>query len=381
MSELARRIAAASAHADPAWTAEREARVRAGVGRGLERKRRNRVGLVVAVGACTLLLGFVLGRLGDKPAPTARVALPEQQGASLLQLPDGSTVTAGSPDAHVETVAVSPEAVMLRLEAGAARFSVTPNPKRPFRVVARDVTVTVLGTIFSVSLEPSGVRVGVERGRVRVDSPRESQVLSVGDTQRFPSAPLHADASGTPTEPEPVADSQPIAVDQLAPLDDPPARPAAAPPSWRALAKDQNYSAALARLNADGPNAVRDTPDDLLLAADVARLGGRPDRAVAPLQRVIADHAFDTRAPLAAFTLGRTLLEQLGRPRDAAQAFATARRLDRGGALTQDALAREVESWAGAGDDERAHARALEYVKLYPHGRRISAVRRLGGLD
>jgi len=234
--------------------------------------------------------------------------------------------------------------------------------------------VTVLGTIFSVTLEPAGVRVVVERGRVRVDSPRESRVLGVGETGSFASAPARADADAQ-------VEPQPIAVDPLPPVEGSPARPAATQPSWRTLAKEQNYGAAFARLNAEGPNAVRDTPDDLLLAADVARLGGRPDRAVAPLQRVIADHPFDPRAPLAAFTLGRTLLEQLGRPRDAAQAFATARRLDRGGALTQDALAREVESWGGAGDDERAHARALEYVKLYPHGRRISAVRRLGGLD
>lgn len=380
MSELARRIAAASAHADPVWSPEREARVRAGVGRGLERKRRKRVGLVVALGACTLLLGFVLGRLGEKTVAAARIAAPDQPIANLLQLPDGSTVTARSPDAHVETISVSPEAVVLRLETGAARFSVTPNPKRPFRVVARDVTVTVLGTIFSVSLEPSGVRVGVERGRVRVDSPHESRLLDVGDARSFASGAARA-AVPAGAEPEAVGDAQPIAVDPLPPVEEVPARPTAALPSWRALAKEQNYSAAFARLNAEGPNAVRDTPDDLLLAADVARLGGRPDRAVAPLQRVISDHPFDPRAPLAAFTLGRTLLEQLGRPRDAAQAFATARRLDRGGALTQDALAREVEGWAGAGDDERAHARALEYVKLYPHGRRISAVRRLGGLD
>ncbi|HTQ02921.1 MAG TPA: tetratricopeptide repeat protein, partial [Polyangiaceae bacterium] len=196
----------------------------------------------------------------------------------------------------------------------------------------------------------------------------------VGETGRFTSTPSHADAE-VPVDPPPTN------VDALPPAEEAPARPTAPLPSWRTLAKEQNYGAAFARLSAEGPSAVRDTPDDLLLAADVARLGGRPDRAVAPLQRVIADHPFDTRAPLAAFTLGRTLLEQLGRPRDAAQAFATARRLDRGGALTQDALAREVESWAGAGDAERAQARALEYVKLYPHGRRITAVRRLGGLD
>jgi transmembrane sensor len=365
MSELARRMAHASQLVEPAWDTERESRVRAGVGRGLERARRKRVGLVVVAGACTLLFGFLLGR---QPTTTTRMALPPSTAPSLLELPDGSSVNAGSRDARVETVAVGPEDVTLRLDSGQARFSVTPNPQRPFRVIARDVTVTVLGTIFSVALEPHGVRVAVERGRVRVDAPHVTRELTVGETADFESSPT--------APPETV-------VDPLPPLEatsGPSTRPATGP-SWRTLAKDQSYGAALTRLTAEGPNAVRDTPDDLLLAADVARLGGRPDRAVAPLKRVISDHAFDPRAPLAAFTLGRTLLEQLGRPREAAQAFATARRLDRGGALTQDALAREVESWAGAGEAERAHARALEYVKLYPQGRRVAAVRRLGGLD
>jgi transmembrane sensor len=386
MSELARRIEQASAHVEPAWSSDREARLRAGVGRGLERVRRQRIALVAVLGACTLLLGFFLGR---QPLISPRMALADAPQPSLVQLPDGSSVNARSSDARVETVAVSPTGVSLRLQAGSARFSVTPNANRPFRVMARDVTVTVLGTVFSVTLDERGVRVDVERGRVRVEAPHERRVLAVGESASFESAP--------PAEPETSVDPLPAgeahaadahAADALLSGAEANVRPEptlrAEPvtqPSWRALAKEQKYAAALARLTAEGSNAVRDTPEDLLLAADVARLGGRPDRAVAPLQRVIANHAFDPRAPLAAFTLGRTLLEQLGRPRDAAQAFATARRLDRGGALTQDALAREVESWAGAGDAEQAHVRALEYLKLYPSGRRLAAVRRLGGLD
>jgi len=380
MSELARRIEQASAHVEPAWSSDREARLRAGVGRGLERVRRQRIALVAVLGACTLLLGFFLGR---QPLIAPRMALADAPQPSLVQLPDGSSVSARSSDARVETVAVSPTGVSLRLQAGSARFSVTPNANRPFRVMARDVTVTVLGTVFSVTLDERGVRVDVERGRVRVEAPHERRVLAVGESASFESAP--------PAEPETSVDALPageahadgtVSGAEATLRAEPAARTEpVTQPSWRALAKEQKYAAALARLTAEGSNAVRDTPDDLLLAADVARLGGRPDRAVAPLQRVIADHAFDPRAPLAAFTLGRTLLEQLGRPRDAAQAFATARRLDRGGALTQDALAREVESWAGAGDAEQAHSRALEYMKLYPAGRRLAAVRRLGGLD
>ena len=75
------------------------------------------------------------------------------------------------------------------------------------------------------------------------------------------------------------------------------------------------------------------------------------------------------------------LLDQLGRPHEAAQAFATAQRLAPGGALAQDALAREVESWSKAGETAFARARAEEFVRRYPNSRRAKVVRRHGGLD
>ncbi|HEX6766693.1 MAG TPA: FecR domain-containing protein, partial [Polyangiaceae bacterium] len=255
-------------------------------------------------------------------------------------------------------------AVTLKLESGSAKFSVTPDATRPFRVLARNVTVTVLGTIFDVAIEATGVRVSVERGRVRVDSGTASRELSPGETALFAdelAAPVAPPAPVTPTVT---------------------ATPAAAPgPSWRALAEEGDYSAALSRLSSEGSGAVRDAPEELLLAADVWRLGGQPARAVAPLERVVSRHAGDSRAPLAAFTLGRTLLDQLGRPREAARAFATSRKLDPSGALAQDALAREVESWSRAGETAKAHERALKYLELYPLGRRAASVRRLGGIE
>jgi transmembrane sensor len=132
---------------------------------------------------------------------------------------------------------------------------------------------------------------------------------------------------------------------------------------------------------AEGPTAVRDEPGDLLFAADVARLSGHPELAVTRLERVIRAHQGDSRAPLAAFTLGRTLLDGLGRPREAAEAFARVRRLAPGGALSQDALAREVESWSRAGEAALARKRALDYLRAFPSGRREKAVRYHGGLE
>jgi transmembrane sensor len=134
-------------------------------------------------------------------------------------------------------------------------------------------------------------------------------------------------------------------------------------------------------LQREGKDAVRNTPADLMLAADVARLSGHSGQAVGPLQQVVSQHAGDPRAPLAAFTLGRVLLDELGRPGQAAGAFAKARRLAPGGALAQDALAREVESLAKAGQAVAARERALEYVQSYPNGLRIQSVRRYGGLE
>jgi transmembrane sensor len=367
MADLAQRLDETRGLIEPDWTPEREARLRNAVALGLKRRRSRRAALGVVGGAAILLLGIFLGR--RQVTVTRTAAAPEAP--VLVRMVDGSVVTARSTDARVESVAIGPQAVTLQLDKGSARFTVTPNPERPFRVLAGDVTVSVLGTVFDVTIEASGVRVGVERGRVRVTSPLDEQDLSAGQTAFFTSAPIAV----PPTPSSKIAVVSPESLEPVA------RSTGNAPPSWRALAQDGSYGPAFARLGAEGPNAVRDTPEDLLLAADVARLGGHPERAVAFLERVIKGHPFDSRAPLAAFTLGRTLLEQLGQPRQAARAFATARQLDRAGALAQDALAREVEAWSRAGEAEKARERATDYVKRYPDGRRVSAVRRLGGLD
>jgi transmembrane sensor len=87
------------------------------------------------------------------------------------------------------------------------------------------------------------------------------------------------------------------------------------------------------------------------------------------------------RAPLAAFTLGRILLSQLGRPAEAADAFALVRKILPDGPLSADALAREAEAAARAGQGERARGLAKEYLAKYPSGRRIESMRRYGQLE
>ncbi|HEX5064036.1 MAG TPA: hypothetical protein VFV99_31870 [Kofleriaceae bacterium] len=145
--------------------------------------------------------------------------------------------------------------------------------------------------------------------------------------------------------------------------------------TWRELARVGEYERAYEVL--DG---VHENADDLLMIADVMRLSHHPAEATEPLRRVVRDHADDPRASLAAFTLGRVLLDDLGEAREAAGAFADAIRLAPQGPLAEDALARRVEALARAGDTDEAHALAFQYLDQFPRGRWLRMVRRFGGL-
>ena len=120
---------------------------------------------------------------------------------------------------------------------------------------------------------------------------------------------------------------------------------------------------------------------ELMLAADAARYSGHPAEAAKYLQAVIDKHATNSRAPLAAYTLGGMYLRTLKDPPRAAELFAKARALAPNGALAADALAREVEARFRAGDPARARTLAEEYLSRYPNGSAKRAVKRHGGIE
>lgn len=372
MTDVGRKALLAGRHMATDWSPMRERRVRVALDHALVRRRR-----VTRVGASLLtlaavVLGLVSFRLvGNQVSGVWRGTEPR----TLLTLDDGSAVTPLNKDARVTAVAVGTAGTTLRLDAGSARFQVTHNPNRRFRVVADDTIVTVLGTTFRVELVAAGVEVGVEQGRVEVNCRSQPRVLIAGERLVCQKASSTDAKLALVPEPAPAAPVPSAAAPALA------SRVPQRTSTWRALAQDGDYHGAFSRLTSEGAAAVRDEPADLLFAADVARLSGHASAAVARLERVVRAHPSDSRAPLAAFTLGRILLDELGRPREAAEAFATAQRLSPGGALTQDALAREVESWSRAGELGAARQRAEQYLTAYPNGRRGKAVRHHAGLE
>ena len=281
--------------------------------------------------------------------------------AQTVELADGSLVRGASPAADLLIRHNEVGHIDVRLSSGTAHFEVVPNkPQREFLVSAGNVEVAVVGTVFEVEHQTDRVRVAVSEGKVRVRSGSNISFVQAGQSSWFAQASEPETAAAKPDH---------DAVGSRA-------RPQHA--AWRSLSQAGDFAGAY-RLLAEGA-AVPNEPEALIEAADTARLTDHPAAAAKYLRKVLALHRTSPVAPLAGFMLGRILLERLGSPLDAAQAFATTRALAPRGSLAQDALAREVEAYSKAGHSQEAYQRAQLYVERYPQGVRLRAVQLYGGL-
>lgn len=352
------------------------------------RRRRAARGLgAIALAAAVAALAWLgTSHEGAPPTATAPAVVPPVS-PSVLRFADGSRATPLGDDTELYVDRVEPDAIVLVLVRGAARFEVTPGLPRAFRVRAGSVTVSVVGTVFTVRREGAGASVEVDEGRVRIDWAGGGHAeISAGEQGTYPIVeaprPVPAEPAGVPAAPA-VEPLEPARAARRSPPAEEPAPRDEAPsvPAWRAMAVAGRYDEGYALVLAD-PTVLRsEDVEVLMLAADCARLSGHPAESLAYLRRGLAVGRDDYRAPIIAFTLGRVLLQQLDRPAEAADAFAQVRHSAPHGSLAQDALAREVEAAHSAGLRARAHALALEYVRLYPDDVRANAVRRQGGLE
>lgn len=360
------------ASVDRLWTGIAQRR-RAGA------RRRQTVTAVATAGGVLALVFFALGPRHTTPVaqPGAGGPLTMQGGGGLavlsatnrtepFALSDASRIELAR-GARLEAKANSGTAFTAHLD-GAATFEVTPGGPRRWSIECGAVTVDVIGTRFRVADEgtPAAphVHVSVEHGIVLVRGdavPNHLQRLVDGQSIDVPGAVAPLPAPAPAPAPDPGPSSHP-----------------AATPSWHDLARGGDYDGAYRQLGPTGlaAEASGASVDDLLALADIARLSAHPADAVGPLTRVLDRHGGDSRAPLAAFTLGRIQLDTLGQPAPAAIAFERAIRLGLPEGLTEDAYARLVEADAKAGQPEAARAARAEYERKYPHGGRSSTMRR-----
>lgn len=329
MTSLAERARRVGSTIDASWDEDDLERNLAGLHRRLRRRRRSR-----RLGAATVALvvaGLVI-YLGTPGARTGSHAIaPADRDVAPRMVTPRAIATPLSADTVVYTSDDRRDAVAMRLERGAARFEVRHDPSQAFRVDAGPVLVEVIGTEFTIARDAHQATVTVHRGEVRAHWHEGAAVLRAGEAATFPPAVVQE----PPARPRPTARSAP---------------PAAVEPP------------------------PEETVDQLLEAADRARLDGRTDDAVSLLERALARPLDPEREAVAAFALGN-VRSRRGEPALAARTFARAHAADPDGALAEDAIAREVEAWAHAHDAERARDAARRYQQRYPDGRRSKMVR------
>jgi FecR protein len=306
---------------------------------------------LLALAAALLFVSF--GRKPALPPSQAAAGVAAVAGAKSpkTMFVDGSVARVSDGGELVVKLA-TPQRIESVLLTGAADFEVTKHPERDFVVMAGPVRVRVVGTHFRVERSGERTRVSVSEGKVEVQEGELRNYLEAGESRFFPSLPETAKEEPRGTV------------------------GAGVRARFLELARGGDFKAAY-QVMSQSPAAVGSSAEDLMLAADAARLSSHPEQAVGYLRRVTAEHAADSRAPLAAFTLGRVLLSQLSRPGEAAEAFALARRLRPSGSLAEDALAREAEARAAAGSAAAACALANQYVARYPQGMHLPTMQRL----
>jgi len=311
------------------------------------------------------------------PSSFSKPEAAEEAGVERVSLGEETDVRV-EKGALVEVRERETNRVVVDVKTGLARFRVRHDPARVFRVHAGDVEVEDLGTTFDVENAGGMVRVKVTEGSVKVSFPgadgeaRGKVLLEAGESGVYPAvgrvaAPSDRGSAEVPTPPASSGDA--------------PSNPPEVVATWRELAKSGKHRRAYDLVAPGNFRDVRDEPGDLLLASDVARLSRHSKEAAGLLRRFLSNHSRDPRAPSAAFTLGWVLMNELGRPREAAIAFARAEALAPRGNLAEDAVARAVEAWYRAGDLSRAKAEVERYRKTYPQGRHLSTLERLIGMQ
>ena len=299
-------------------------------------------GFALVGAAAAVAIGFAL-HTTRSATPTVATA----PTARILVLDDGSEVVPDNATTALELSERTAARTTVRLRSGAAHFRIRHDSRRLFRVDAGAIAIEDLGTVFQVEHQSGGkLRVAVVEGRVAVLYPATNMrvELGAGEERLFSTGPQPDDAAARAEARKPAE------------------APAVVPPT---------HAQAHARAG--------DDPAALLAAADVARQTRHPQAAVAPLRRLLERYTNDPRAPAAAFTLGWVLLTDLGRPREAAAAFAEAERIAPRGALAEDAAARVAEAWQKAGQTRRAAQAAHHYQQMYPSGRYLTLMRGLIG--
>lgn len=129
-----------------------------------------KIAAAIALPVLGLMLGYLIYSTYLKKQNRQMVTVPKGKKVNMT-LPDGSNIwlNAGSTIEYPKEFSGKQRKVIL---SGEAFFQVKPNQNKPFVVQTRQITVTVLGTVFNVSAYPEDaeIKTTLIKGKVEVKS-------------------------------------------------------------------------------------------------------------------------------------------------------------------------------------------------------------------
>ncbi len=282
--------------------------------------------------------------------------------ASTLRYRDGSR-SLMSAQAQVHVLSDTESHVAVQQQAGRVRYDIMPRPERDFVVTVGGVTITVLGTVFDVSIVGDQVEVVVLRGRVRVETDGRKLELTTGE---------HATVMATIQPEQALLESPAMPTStSVSSVDEDPAKMDLSSEATVIDAADDNAPKAAPARSTERDS--RPTATEWLRRADAARTSGNSEAALRALRSLIAAYPTDGRVTLALFTMGQ-VEQKRGRFAAAARAFEQC-----GSALKGDAIAAAAGAWQAAGQSARANAAARRYLQTFPKGVHSESMRQLAG--
>jgi hypothetical protein len=387
---------------------------------GAQRRLRRRRALLAATAAVCVAAALKIAsvkRAGDL-APEPPVLVSRIDGGTLLEggylsqsgragvkvlFSEGSTF-ALMPGTRGRLRSVAESGAHLAVENGTASLEVTPIREHRWLVEAGPFLVTVRGTAFTVSWDPSSERfeLRLRHGQVVVSGPVVNAGVPLRAGQRLVVNLPKAETVITADEGEEAAsapaDAAPAAVTPLArragangvgaraATKETPApaatSPAKGPPArrWAADLASGHWDRILADVDRDGVNATLETAasDDLFALADAARYRRRADLARAALLAHRRRFPHAPRSLDAIFLLGRA--EELRERGTEAQAIAWYDEylaVAPTGAFAAEALGRMMILTNEKGGPAKARPIAREYLLRFPTGSYAGAARAL----
>ena len=287
--------------------------------------------------------------------------------------------------------AVDKEGARLAIENGTASFEVTPSSGRRWLVEVGPFLVTVKGTVFTVSWDPSRERfeLALRRGRVVVSGPVAGADLALRTGQRLVVNLAKAETLITEDLPEQATPAPPAVTPAAS---DQPAQPhASTGPAPSTVAKVEterrwadelasgHWDRILEKVERAGVEAALNgaSSEDLFALADAARYRRRTDLARAALLAQRRRFPDSPRALDAIFLLGR--VEESGGGGMARAIAWYDEYLSRAptGAYAAEALGRKMTITSELGRPAQARPIAEEYLRRFPNGSYAGSARAL----